>query len=258
MNESYISVRFPDGYYRTVPRSSIRELSHMRIRILDETFDITYNEMLRLNLILTSASGLEEHRLTQHEVELIHEYLSAPGHDLWVRDGHGVMIRMRLSEMNFEEKDLQRISLRESRVYNCNFNGANLTGADFTGTVFSHCTFQGAKLDGANFSGAKVPYCDFRGVSLREYPNLEGVNWETSVGISALFIPHLSSRNQSVFMVHPIHDDGPVMFQAGCQFLTAVDFEDRVIRRKEDGARHPYMKVISLLSALNGLQEDEE
>jgi hypothetical protein len=259
MPTSHIRVKV-DGetYPRSVLRSDIQELQWKRIQIRGEWYRVSESETHRLNDTLNDR-GYDKYRdLTQHEFETVVGFMAGPEREYYTRGNVDALDWVSISYMDLSCRDLRRLRMSNSRVDHVDFSGADLSQSTMANTHFSHCTFDGANLNGLKASGAKFLHCTLYGVSLAEYPDLEGVDWEDSKGISALYIPRLSSRGQSLHMVHPRTEDGPVMFQAGCQFLTLSDFIARVEERKADGKDHPYVRVATLLAELNRLDGFED
>jgi len=66
---------------------------------------------------------------------------------------------------NFENAVLTGASFRQARLVAANFNGADLRGASFDGAQCTACNFKAAKLDGASFSATQMLAANFGGLA---------------------------------------------------------------------------------------------
>ncbi len=84
-----------------------------------------------------------------------------------------VRMNKNLAHSYFEGAELSGVNFSGGKLADCDFTMAELSGANFSNSDLSHCTFSGTNLKGANFDGAIIFKTDFMGA------NLEGAILET-------------------------------------------------------------------------------
>jgi hypothetical protein len=60
-------------------------------------------------------------------------------------------VKLDLCHLDFSERDLSRTDFNHSGIYDCNFSGASLYGANLQDTAFIDCNFYGVNLRHAKF-----------------------------------------------------------------------------------------------------------
>lgn len=142
------------------------------------------------------------------------------------------LVNANLVGVNLLSADLKEIDLSNAEMYLANLGGANLSGANLRNSDLSYAHLSGANLTSANLAYADLAFCNFQNVILGS-TRLQGVNFWGAKNIVPLYIPEMSSRNDSLYLVR--HSKA-VMIQAGCFWGNSQEFKAKVLEEKGKGS----------------------